>query len=75
MIAHGNSEFLRERLFKVSDPFKVSVCKNCGINTATTTECQSCKGDQVVSVNTPYATRLLRDELGGMGLKILVKPK
>ncbi len=74
IIAHGGSAFLKERLFHVSDPFQVSVCKKCGIATHSLTDCQSCKGDEVVSCNLPYASKLLTQELGALGLKILTKP-
>lgn len=30
IISHGISEFLRERLFLVSDRFRIHVCSNCG---------------------------------------------
>ena len=30
LLSHGLTEFLKERLFKVSDDFKMVVCKNCG---------------------------------------------
>jgi len=72
--AHGNSAMLKERLFQVSDPFQVSVCKKCGVMTAATTECQVCKGDQVSSCNFPYAAKLLTQELTAMGLKMSIRP-
>ena len=74
MIAHGSARLLKERLFDVSDPFKVSVCKKCGVMTVGPKECQVCRGDQVVSCNLPYASKLLFTELQAMGLKMLIRP-
>jgi acid phosphatase class B len=74
MIGHGDAEMLRERLFLVSDPFKVSVCNKCGVVTSGVRECQVCKGDQVSSCNIPYASKLLHQELTAMGLKMTIRP-
>src|SRR5271169_5384433 len=71
MISHGAARFLKERLFEVSDPFQVSVCKKCGVMTTGTNMCQVCKGNQVVSCNLAYASKLLLTELAAMGIKIL----
>jgi DNA-directed RNA polymerase II subunit RPB2 len=69
MIAHGSARFLKERLFDVSDPFKISICRKCGIVTSSDNECQKCREDQVVACNIPYASKLLFTELNAMGLK------
>jgi DNA-directed RNA polymerase beta subunit len=74
MIAHGNSAMLKERLFLVSDPFQISVCKKCGVLTSGPRECQVCKGDDVSSCNFPYASKLLHQELTAMGLKVTIRP-
>lgn len=74
MLAHGSARFLKERLFDVSDPFQVAVCKKCGIMAATEKECQSCKGDQIVYCNMPYASKLMIQELTALGLKVRINP-
>jgi DNA-directed RNA polymerase II subunit RPB2 len=74
MIAHGNSAILKERLFLVSDPFQISVCKKCGVMTSNLKECQVCKGDGIISCNFPYASKLLHQELTSLGLKVTIRP-
>ncbi len=74
MIAHGNSAMLKERLFLVSDPFQISVCRGCGVVTNKTDECQACKTNTVASCNFPYASKLLHQELTAMGLKMTIRP-
>lgn len=75
MIAHGGVSFLKERLFKVSDPFSIVICDKCGTMTTSKTECHICLGNKVTNTNLPYASKLLFTELQGMGIKLQITPR
>ena len=76
MIAHGLSQFLKERLVDTSDIYNMHVCNICGIIASKVYNkksyiCNSCKGSETSKVTVPYAFKLLVQEL--MAINILPK--
>ena len=74
MIAHGSSNFLRERLMEVSDKFSCYVCDKCGLLCISvpinkTFECNNCNNYSKFSkINIPYSCKLLFQELQCMSI-------
>ena len=72
MLSYGASQWLKERLFRVSDLYAVHVCKKCGtICSADTNQqvyyCAVCdQSDDISRIQIPYACKLLFQELMSM---------
>ena len=79
LIAHGAAEFLKDRLLDNSDPSEITVCGSCGlpaqpvaVNTHVRHKepfCRVCgHGGAVRNMKSPYAFRLLTQELMAMNI-------
>jgi DNA-directed RNA polymerase II subunit RPB2 len=74
VVAHGMTEFTKERLMECSDTFSCYSCKGCGLLAIANPEqsiwaCRGCGNTTEFShINIPYATKLLLQELETMNI-------
>lgn len=69
MLSHGSVQFLKEKLFDLSDAFDVLLCNDCGVISNNKDECHICKNNELVKTNIPYAAKLLFQMLNGCLIK------
>jgi intein/homing endonuclease len=75
LISQGCSRFLLERLYDLSDPYKIPVCAQCGSMPSSPTYCSVCDQSDIKIVPIPYAAKLLFQELNAMGIRTNLFPK
>jgi DNA-directed RNA polymerase II subunit RPB2 len=74
VVAHGMTEFTKERLMECSDSFSCYSCKGCGLLAIANPEqsiwaCRGCGNTTNFGhINIPYATKLLLQELETMNI-------
>jgi DNA-directed RNA polymerase II subunit RPB2 len=74
MISHGAAAFTKERVYDVSDKYKVYVCRDCGNVAAFNKKvgiyhCNYCQnGTDFARVELPYSCKLLFQELMTMNV-------
>ncbi len=75
MITHGNSRFLKDRLFDMSDAFTVPVCRKCKQIVNKLECCNSCNEMDIIRVNLPFAAKLLLQNLQTLGIRLDIEPQ
>jgi len=73
MLSHGSTRILKECLFDKSDKYTIPICMDCGNVPNKRIYCNNCEDNNIEIKNMPYATKLLYQELMGMGLKLKIQ--
>jgi DNA-directed RNA polymerase II subunit RPB2 len=75
ILSHGSVQFLKERLFDMSDAFEILICKHCQIISNHKDICHQCGASDLAWTNMPYAGKLLFQQLNAclIGTKFKVE--
>jgi len=77
VLSHGISLFIKESMMERSDKYSWCACKRCGTLVAFNIKanintCRNCNNDDVAVIQTPYAFKLLIQELETMGIQLRI---
>jgi len=75
MISQGISAAVTESLFTTSDVYTIDICEICGNIISLPTECRVCRKSKIATVNIPYCSKLLLQELNFMGISCVIRVK
>lgn len=75
VLAHGMSHFVKEAMMEKADAYTWAVCKHCGTLAKYAPsrgifECTCCNSSNLSVIKTPYAFKLLTQELEAMGIQM-----
>lgn len=69
LLGHGLAQFTKENMMEKSDKYRWTICKCCGVLAMHKHTCKACGGTDIATVTTPYAFKLLVQELEAMGVQ------
>jgi hypothetical protein len=76
LLAHGLAQFTKESMMERSDKYAYDVCRTCGVVAKSgnnNSECMACGSEDCAKVETPYAFKLLLQEMQGMGVELRLR--
>jgi DNA-directed RNA polymerase II subunit RPB2 len=77
LLSHGLAQFIKESMMERSDKYRWLTCKHCGVlmhytETLSQLYCRSCQHSEFNMIETPYAMKLLVQEMEAMGLSVRI---
>lgn len=79
LLGHGLAQFSKESIMERSDKYSYALCRDCGVIAHQPyrglAECRACASENIAVVHTPYAFKLLVQELESMGMQMRMYTK